>query len=83
MQFRSKWIDERNDHVESLLGTSDVSSLADISASFRNVEEMSIVPFQKSAAIALLAGLVIPMIPALTAQIPLKEVLKTLADALH
>ncbi len=83
LQFRSKWIDERNDHVESLLGTSDVSSLADISASFRNVEEMSIVPFQKSAAIALLVGLVIPMIPALTAQIPLKEVLKTLMDALH
>ena len=83
LQFRSKWVDERNDHVESLLGTADVSSLADISASFKNVEEMSIFPFQKSGAIALLAGLVIPLIPALTAQIPLKEILKTLLDALH
>ena len=83
LQFRDKWIDQRNEHVESLLGTSDVSSLADISASFKNVEDMSVFPFQKSGAIALLAGLSVPMIPALTAQIPLKEVLKTLIDALH
>jgi hypothetical protein len=83
LQFRQKWIAERNQHIEELLGTSDVSSLADISSSFKNVEEMKVFPFKKSAAIAILVGLALPMLPALTAQIPFKELLKSLLDALH
>ncbi len=59
-------------------GTADVSSLADMSTSFKNVEDMVVFPFQKGAAIALLAALALPMIPALTAKIPLKELLKSL-----
>ncbi len=83
LQFRQKWIDDRNRQVEGLLGTPDVSSLADISASFKNVDDMAVYPFGKSAAIALLAALALPLIPALTATIPLKEVLKTLLEDLH
>ncbi len=59
------------------------SSLADISASFKSVDDMTICPFGKSAAIALLMALAFPMIPALTATIPLKEILKSLLEALH
>jgi hypothetical protein len=83
LQFRQKWIEERNEHVEELLGTPDVSSLADVSASFKNVEDMSVFPFKKNAAIALLVGLAVPMIPVLTAEIPLKELFKSLLQALH
>ena len=81
--FREKWIAERNEHVEELLGTSDISSLADISSSFKNVEEMSVFAFRKSSAIALIAALAVPMIPAITSRIPFKELLKSLLDALH
>jgi hypothetical protein len=83
LQFRQKWIEERNKHVEELLGTSDVSSLADMSTSFKNVENMKVFPFKKSAAIALLVALALPMIPALTAQIPYRELLKSLLETLH
>jgi len=83
LQFRQKWLDQRNQHLEELLGTPDVSSLADISSSFRNVGDMRVFPFKKSVAIALLVGLALPMLPALTAQIPFKELLKGLLDALH
>ena len=81
--FREKWIVERNEHAEELLGTSDISSLADISSSFKNVEEMSVFPFRKGSAIALMAALAIPMIPAITSKIPFKELLKSLLEALH
>jgi hypothetical protein len=81
--FHEKWIVERNEHVEELLGTSDVSSLADISSSFKNVEEMSVFPVRKGAAIALFVALAVPMIPAITSKLPFKELLKSLLDALH
>jgi hypothetical protein len=83
LQFRQKWLDEHNRHVEELLGTPDVSSLADISASFKNVEDMRVFPFKKSAAMALIVCLALPMLPALTTQIPFKELLKNLLEALH
>ena len=83
LQFREKWMARRKVNVGELLGTADVSSLADMSTSFKNVEDMVVFPFQKGAAIALLAGLALPMIPALTAKIPLKELLKSLLEALH
>ena len=83
LQFRQKWVKERNRHIEELLGTTDVSSLADISSSFKNVEDMSVLPFKKSAAISLLVALTIPIVPALTAEIPFKELLKNLLEALH
>jgi hypothetical protein len=83
LQFRQKWMEDRNKHVEELLGTPDVSSLADISSSFKNVEDMRVFPFKKSAAIGLLVGLALPMLPVLTVQIPFKELIKGLLEALH
>ena len=83
LQFREKWIESGRGHMKELLGTSDVSSLADMSTSFKNVEDMSVFPFKRNVAITLLAGLALPMIPALAAKIPLKELLKSLLEALH
>lgn len=45
LQFRKKWLEEHNGQVDGLLGTADVSSLADISVSFKNVEDMAVCPF--------------------------------------
>jgi hypothetical protein len=83
LQFRAKWAEHRNEHIEELLGTPDVSSLADISSSFKNVEEMKGFPFQKGTAISLLAALALPMIPVVTTQIPFKELIKDLLEAIH
>lgn len=83
LQFRAKWAEHRNEHIEELLGTPDVSSLADISSSFKNVEEMKGFPFQKGTAISLLAALALPMVPVVTTQIPFKELIKDLFEAIH
>ena len=83
LQFREKWTEHRNEHIEELLGNPDLSSLADLSTSFKNVEDMVIFPFRKSAVIALLLALAFPMIPVVTTQIPLKELIKDLFQAIH
>jgi len=83
LQFRRKWTTQRNQHVEDLLGGPDVSSLADLSAAFKNVEQMSSYPFRKSSVVAFLLALAVPMIPVVTTQIPLKEIMKGLFDAIH
>jgi len=44
---------------------------------------MRILPFRKGTLVGLLAALALPLIPVVTTQIPLKEVLKKLLEALH
>jgi hypothetical protein len=83
LQFRKKWVDERNEHVTELLGNPDFSSLADISSSFKNVEEMKAIPLRKSSVVGLLLALAIPMLPVVTTKIPLKELIKGLLGALR
>jgi hypothetical protein len=83
LQFRKKWVEERNEHVAELLGNPDFSSLADISASFKNVHEMKAFPFSKSVVVGLVLALAIPLLPVVTTKIPLKELLKGLLKALH
>ena len=84
LQFRRKWTQQRNQHVDDdLLGVPDFSALADLSASLKNVEDMVAYPFRKSVALSFLIALALPLIPVVTTQIPLKEILKGLFDALH
>jgi hypothetical protein len=44
---------------------------------------MSAYPFRKSSVVAFLLALAVPMIPVVTTQIPLKEIMKGLFDAIH
>ena len=83
LQFREKWTTHRNEHVGELLGTPDVSSLADASTGFLNVERMTVYPFRRGVVVAFLAALVVPTIPVVTTQIPLKEIARQLFDAIR
>jgi hypothetical protein len=83
LQFREKWTNQPNEQVARLLDGPDVSSLADLSTSFANIEQMRTFPFRKSTAIAFLLALALPMLPVVTTQIPLKEVMKQLLEAVH
>jgi hypothetical protein len=83
LELGKKWLDERNEHAADVLGNPDFSSLADISASFKNVQEMKAILLRKSAAVSLLLALAIPMLPVVTTKIPLKELLKGLLGAMH
>jgi hypothetical protein len=83
LQFREKWTNQPNEQVARLLDGPDVSSLADLSAAFTNIERMRAFPFRRSTVIAFLLALALPMIPVLTTQVPLKEVMKQLLEAVH
>ena len=83
LEFRKKWVDERRAQIAEFLGSRDLSSLSGITSGFRNIEEMRILPFRKGTLVGLLAALALPLIPVVTTQIPLKEVLKKLLEALH
>ncbi len=82
LQFRRKWT-PRHQNVTELLDGPDVSSLADLSASFKNIEQMVAFPFRKSTCIAFLVALALPMIPVITTRIPLKQIMQGLFDAIH
>jgi hypothetical protein len=83
LQFREKWARHRNEHIADLLGTPDVSSLADASSGFKNVEQMTVYPFRKGAVVAFLIALVVPSLPVVTTRIPLKEIMSQLFEAIR
>ena len=81
LQFRRKWTGPHRDHVDQLLAGPDVSSLADITGSFKNIEQMRTYPFRVPTVLTFLGALALPLIPVATTQIPLKEILKGLLQA--
>jgi hypothetical protein len=80
--FDEKWIRARGADRTSLLGSPDVSSLADIGTIYEHVERMRLLPFDKQALIILVSAAVLPMIPLLGTAIPLKEILSKLGEFL-
>jgi hypothetical protein len=83
LQFRDKWTRHRNEHVDELLGVPDFSALADLSGGFTNVEQMVTYPFRKNTVFVFLTAFAVPLIPVLTTQVPLKEIVKGLFAAIH
>lgn len=72
--FDRKWVAARP-RDESLLGTSDIQSLADLANSYAIVQNMRIIPVDRKtlAVIAVLAA--IPMAPVFFVALPFKEVI--------
>jgi hypothetical protein len=83
LQFRAKWTADPAAHVEELLGTPDVSSLADLSSSFKNVDGMVVYPCRRRTLVALVVAATLPLLPVLTTTVPLASIVKTLFSAMH
>ena len=79
--FHEKWILHRAGHEEEFLAAPEASTLTDYGASYENIESMQPFPFDKGAFISLALAVVVPLIPAILAQIPLAVVLKDLLQA--
>jgi hypothetical protein len=79
--FHEKWILHRAGHEEEFLAAPEASTLTDYGASYEHIEAMQPFPFDKGAFVSLALAVVVPMIPAVLAQIPLAEVLKGLMEA--
>lgn len=81
--FDEKWIRNTPDPaIESLLGSPDVQSLADIATCYEHVNEMRILPYDSKAVVVLLLAALLPMCPLVATQIPLTEILMKLGEVL-
>lgn len=76
--FEQKWVRQGSQNDAELLGTPDISSLADLSTSYEIVQQMRMVPISMHVVILLVAAAFIPMLPIVVIQIPLREIIKTL-----
>ena len=73
--FDEKWVKGNAPEGESLLGSSDIQSLADLSNSFQIVRSMRTFPFNRDNIVFIVAASVIPMLPLVLTIIPLEEIL--------
>ena len=76
--FDEKWVRASATEQKGLLGSPDVSSLADIAAAFEHVERMRVVPLDHQAVIVLSLAAMVPMLPFVASSIRLTEILKEL-----
>jgi len=78
--FDEKWLKPEGQAGESLLGSPDVSSLADISHGFEEIDRMRLIPFDRTAVLVLIAAALIPMIPLLGMAFPPQVIFETLSE---
>lgn len=74
-EFRRKWIEGHAAEGESLVGSGDIQSLADLSNSYEIVREMNLVPFGKTAVIRLAILMALPFLPLTLTMIPLEKLI--------
>ncbi len=80
--FDEKWLKSPGQARESILGSPDVSSLADISQGFDEIDRMRLIPFDRNAVLVLVAAALIPMIPLLGVAFPPQVMFETLSELL-
>jgi hypothetical protein len=81
-EFHEKWILKRKGHESEFLAAPEVSTLTDLASSFQNIEQMKPFLLNRGSLAALVFAVAIPVMPAVTAEIPLKVVLKGLLAAM-
>jgi hypothetical protein len=74
--FRSKWIKDTSERDETLLGTPDIQSLADLSNAFNVINEMRLLPFGKRALLELALLLLAPLLPLTLAEVPIEQIIE-------
>jgi hypothetical protein len=77
--FDERWIAQARE--EDLLGTADIQSLADLGNSFRIVQDMRVVVFDRRDLLILVGGLLLPLCPLFLTIVPLRPLLKKVTKA--
>ncbi len=78
--FDEKWVKSLATNNQKLMGSPDVTSLADLGLVYEHVERMQIIPFDKKAVVVLLIAALIPMVPLVGTAIPVMEILSKLGE---
>ncbi|SDX70084.1 hypothetical protein [Thiocapsa roseopersicina] len=77
-EFDAKWLRGGASAQESLVGSGDIQSLADLANSFELVKTMHIAPVTKEAIVQLAVATLLPILPLALTLMPLEELLATL-----
>jgi hypothetical protein len=80
--FDAKWVHGRPPEGETLLGSSDIQSLADLGNSFAIVRGMRVAPIDKPTLIGLAIAAVLPMAPVLIRGTPADQLIRTVLKLL-
>ena len=83
MGFHDKWIHHRAGHESELLTAEEISTLCDYGGSYERLKGMTPFPADRGAYVALGASVVVPMLPAVIAVVPLIVVVKDLLTAVR
>ena len=79
--FDKKWVEEANvERSETLLGSPDIQTLADIATVYEHVDDMWLLPLDLKAFAVLVFAALIPMLPLIATVIPLNEILAKLFE---
>ena len=78
--FRTRWMTRAPD--DSLLGTGDIQSLADLGNAYEVVRRMQILPFGVNTLLVVVVAVLVPMLPLALWQVPFYDVLKSLLHLL-
>jgi hypothetical protein len=73
--FDRRWIRSADRDGESLLGTGDIQSLADLGNAFSVIREIRAVPFKRDTFVQLTMATVVPFAPLVFTMIPIDELL--------
>lgn len=76
--FDVKWLRDGTPADESLVGSADIQSLADLASSYEVVRSMRIAPITKDAVLRLAVTVLLPIAPLALTIMPLEELLKQL-----
>jgi hypothetical protein len=74
--FDSKWLQGGVSPAESLLGSPDIQSLADMANSFSAIRQMMIVPLGRKDLLTFLVAAAIPFLPLLLLVLPIQDLIK-------
>lgn len=80
--FHEKWIVEKDSTDQSLLGSSDIQSLADLGSSFEYIRGMKVMPFSTRVIIQLAIVTCLPSLPLLLLVFPVNKIINMLAGAI-
>ncbi len=74
--FQRKWGKGELPKEESLLGSADIQSLADLGGSFEIVRKMKPIPIDLNTLIALAGSAVVPLLPLVLTVLPMDEIVR-------
>jgi hypothetical protein len=82
LNFEDKWITNRNENSDEILGSPDASSFADIQMVYESVKNMAIFPFNIKTMLITVVISLVPLVFVFALKIPMVDILKMLAGIL-